>query len=263
MNKKELLGKNDLRGDINLLDMEMDDDTREIIKKVEAEPKKENIDKAIIQITNDDTLNNENKYVILDELKNRYISLFNFNNCPDDYETLKAEAKFLSGMTQYSFLLMAQRLLKIKTKQLYIKEGYKDFKNFIENEMTISRTTVYCYMDVYSLFFDGVQLTEHDTDIEFSKLFSVIPLLKANIEDSQKKEIRGRFLSEVKDKSEKEIKEETKELKIKYGLFKQKTDSKTKLDKLFSNVFKNIPADLEDSDKLKLRSYIEKLQGLL
>ena len=229
---KKKFETSDLERGKSLLDIansieNIDDSIKDILIETETKPSKENINQAITLINNSDNLSLSNKKDLLDNIKLNYIKIFNFNNCPDDYESLKSEAKFLSGITQYSFLLMAQRLQKIRDMELYQKDGYKDFKSFIEKELDIARTTVYCYIDVYSLFYSGVQSTEHETNTQFSKLFPVIPLLKTKNEKIPKAKIKERFLSEIRSKSEKDIKEEAKELKIQYGLIKP-TDNKNR-----------------------------------
>ncbi len=187
-------------------------------------------------------LKNEDKEILINFIKENYIKNFNFNNCPDNYEDLKQEAKFLSGMTQYSFLLMAQRLLKIKENRLYEKDKYKDFKSFIENEMNIERSTAYTYIDIITYF--GVGALQHE-DINYSKLRPVIPLLKMNDSNIPKNEIAKEYIEKAKKESFRDIVEETKELKIKYGLTK-KTEKKTLLDEIKKQAEKLIENDIKE-----------------
>ncbi len=122
----------------------------------------------------------------------------------------------MSGITQVSFLLMAQRLKKIQDEDLYTGE-YPNFKSFIENEMPIKRTTVYNYIDIISLF--GVQALEQEKDMEFSKLIPYIPILKkVSFEELEMRTKKKEFLQKAKTTSFRDIIKETDELKLHYGL---------------------------------------------
>jgi len=137
----------------------------------------------------------------------------------------------LSDITQYSLILMAQRLLKIRDGALYRKDGYTDFKSFIENEMNVSRRTVYNYIEIVEYF--GAQLVARAGNLEYSKLLPAIPLLKSDIADIPKEEIRDKFIRDMNEKSKYEVLEEARRLKMKYGLI---TDNKE--DKLVSSIEK-------------------------
>lgn len=233
--------------------------TIEAIVKLEEEPTKDNIDLSLVTIENDKKLSKEDRIKLTDILRQQYISLFNFNNCPDDYENLKAESKFLSGMTQYSFLLMAQRLLKIRNNELYKNDGYLDFKDFIGSELNIERSTVYKYIDLVSFF--GVETFQHE-EIEHTKLLPAIPLLKSENQNIPKSEIKELFIKEAKYKSARELQSEAKDLKIKYGLYIKK-DNETEFDKAIFRLKKVIPVELLETEKIKVKKLISYLKEYL
>ena len=235
-------------------------DVKSAILGLEDSPTSEKLNSVIKIIENDTSMLIDDKKELLNNLRERYISIFNFENCPEDYEELKTEAKFLSGITQYSFMLMAQRLLKIRDKELYKIDGYTDFRSFIENELSISRSTVYNYIDIVTIF--GVQPVGHDDNIEYAKLLPIIPILKAQENNIPKEEIKERFLYEIKSKSKTEIIEEANLLKVKYGLFKEHK-IKDEIDKAFKKFYELLLDDAKDLDKNKLGYYIKKLNGLM
>ena len=222
---------------------DMDNETKQTIEKIEVEPSKENVIKAIEIIEDDKKLNTNDKEKLKNIIKANFVKAFNFDNCPDDYESLKEEAKFLAGMTQYSFLLMAQRLLKIKDNKLY-EVKYPDFKSFVEAELDVSRQTAYKYLDIINYF--GVAALRHE-EMDYSKLIPVIPLLKSKDESIPKEVIRQEFIERAKKESFREITEDAKELKIKYGLTteKSKTDD---IHLLFLQFVKKLPNKLTAKD---------------
>jgi len=203
-------------------------DTIEVLGKVTENPVKEMVTKAVVTINRDTRLSETNKNILLETLREQYSELFNFNNCPDDYETLKVEAKFLSELSQHSFLLLGQRLLKIRDNAFYKIDGYADFKSFIAGEIRIARSTAYYYIDLITFF--GVQTFGHEGSPDPSKLVSVLPLLKSSNEDIPKEKLKKHFIKESKNKSAREIQDETKKLKIQYGLSKEKVIESTDLD---------------------------------
>lgn len=199
---------------------DISEDTIEVINKIIENPVKEMVTKAVVTINKDTRLSESNKNRLLETLRIQYSELFNFNNCPEDYETLKVEAKFLSELSQHSFLLLGQRLLKIRDNAFYKIDGYADFKSFIAGEIKIARSTAYYYIDLITFF--GVQTFGHEGSPDPSKLISVLPLLKSNNEDIPKEKLKKHFIKETKNKSAREIQEETKQLKIQYGITKEK-----------------------------------------
>ncbi len=239
---------------------DISEDTIEVINKVIENPVKEMVTKAVVTINNDTRLSETNKNKLLETLRIQYSELFNFDNCPEDYETLKVEAKFLSELTQYSFLVLGQRLLKIRDTALYKIDGYENFKSFIEGEIKIARSTAYNYIDLITFF--GVQTFGHEGSPDPSKLISVLPLLRSNNEGIPKEKLKKHFINETKNKTAKEIQEETKQLKIEYGITKEKAVENNErekpdneLDKYKLKVKKKITYQID-----LLESYIKQLR---
>lgn len=207
---------------------DISEDTIEVIGMVTENPVKEMVTKAVVTINRDTRLSKTNKNILLVTLREQYAELFNFNNCPEDYEELKTEAKFLSELSQYSFLLLGQRLIKIRDNEYYKLDGYSDFKSFVIKEIKISQSTAYNYMDLITFF--GVQALGLQGKTDPSKLISVLPLLKSNNEDIPKEKLKKHFIKESQNKSFREIQDETKQLKIQYGLSKEKAIESTDID---------------------------------
>ena len=186
-----------------------------------------------------------------------------FDNCPDDYASLKAEAKELAVSSGTSFLLLAQRLVVIRDGELYKEDGYKSFSDFIAGEIKVSRSTVYNYIDLVGAF--GVQTFGHDNSPDPSKLIPALPLLKASdeqISKADKKDLRSTLVKEAKTKSARELDAEIKELKVKHGLVAEKVEV-DKLDACFDRLISLLPEKLNAVDKTKLKRYIKKLQGFV
>jgi len=223
--------KIDNRLDQAVEQFKIDIQTKEAIENAIEEPTKENIIIAKDAIKSDMIMSDEEKNNLTTELVKSFQGLFNFQNCPDDYQSLKEEAKFLAGMTQYSFLLMAQRLQTIKLGELYKEDGYLDFKSFIENEINISRRTAYNYIDLLDCF--GVQTFAQDNNIEYSKLIPVIPMLRNDLITTEEKEnIKKEFIEKAKTESAREINKDVKELKIKYGIEKEVDEDDKEIKKI-------------------------------
>ncbi len=183
-----------------------------------------------------------------------------------EYKNLKEEVKFLSKMTQYNFLLMAQRLFVIRDRELYKEDGYKDFKEFIEVEINVTRQTVYKYIDIYSFFSDGVALVRHDSEkLDYSKLLPYIPLLKANedkISKEKKEEIKKESIEKMKIFSKAEMIEEAKRLKIEYGIINEK-EKNNNMKKIYEYVKLKIPESITNDDKKVLKELINFLNEKL
>jgi len=242
--------------------------TRESISQLINEPSKNNLDIALQQISNDKIIGNQRKIELLDKLKIKYVELLNFDNCPDDYDTLKHEIIFLYGVSHYSFLLMAQRLLKIREDKLYLSEIdengnkiYLSFENFITNGLKISKTVAYESMNVYECF--GVRLTELGNDIEYTKLVPIVPLLKSINSEIPKEEIKEKYLKEIKNKSQNEIRKEAKELKIKYGLLKRNLIITDEYDKIFNPLYKKLNEKISDEDIEKIEEHISRIKNII
>ena len=189
-------------------DYNPDEHTYNVIEDFENKPTKEKLPVVIKAIKDDSKLSPLHKDQLLQRLREDFVSLFNFDNLPEDYESLKNEAKILADLTQSAFVLMAQRLKKIRDNELYREGGYSDFKAFIENELSINRTTAYNYIDLINVF--GVQALEH-RGIEPSKLIPTLPLLKNNPDAKLRKE----FLSDSKTLSFRAMVEKVKRIKNK------------------------------------------------
>lgn len=169
-------------------------------------------------IDNEPQLSITEKQDIIKTFKKEFIRNFNFDNCPEDYQVLKEEARFLAGVTQYSFLLMAQRLKKIRDEELYRQDNYPDFKTFIEKEMTVTRQTAYKYIDIVNFF--GVATLRHE-DVNVSKLIPIIPILKSNaLSSDRKQKIKDEYVNKSKISSARDIAKEVMQIKQELGITK-------------------------------------------
>ncbi|OHD19672.1 MAG: hypothetical protein A2086_01750 [Spirochaetes bacterium GWD1_27_9] len=266
MSKKKFVVINN-RGNLSNVKQEfekiMEEKTLEKISSLEIEPTKDKVEETI-QIVNEDTiLPEEAKNKIIKELKSNFINLFNFENCPEDYEELKYEAKLLSDINQYSLIMMAQRLLKIRNQKLYTNDGYRDFQEFIENELLVSRRTAYNYIELVECF--GDKLIKLENKIEYSKLLPIISILKSeSLNDFDKSEIKDKFLDEMNKKSKNQIIEEANQLKRKYGLIKDKNKVLFDIDNRFLDIIKYIENnEMSLKDKILINGYIEKISNIL
>lgn len=232
--------------------------TRNKLDEFTESPNPETGIMVVEAIKQDSNLNPKQKGILLSAFEEKYLELFNFDNCPDDYESLKIEAKFLAKMSQNSFLLMAQRLQKIKDNELWKldknsqnEQKYLSFKDFIVNEIHIERTTAYKYIDLISLF--GVETFQHG-EIEHSKLLPIIPLLKSNIEESMRVQIISQILSDAKEKSAREMQKEAKALKLKYGIVPLKKEISS-VEKIKRDILKT----LKKSELQEIKNFIDEL----
>lgn len=139
-----------------------------------------------------------------------------FASCPDDYASLKAEAVYLGKLSGHSFLLMAQRLKKIRDLSLYEEDGYGSFKAFIDGEMTLGASSVYGYMDILEAF--GEKRLMAEPGIEYTKLRPAVPILRAAVKGLPRAKIRKQFIEKAKTSTRKEIAETARDLKDRYGL---------------------------------------------
>lgn len=147
-----------------------------------------------------------------------------FDDIPEDYETLKIEAVYLGKLSGHAFLLMAQRLKKIKDLSLYKEDGYRSFKAFVDAEIHLDRSTVYNYMDILEAF--GHESLLAVPELEHTKLRPAVPLLKAKGKGVPKAKIRKQFIAKAKTSTRKEIAQTAKNLKTKYGLTPNRSNSK-------------------------------------
>ncbi|HBI39027.1 MAG: hypothetical protein A2355_12605 [Spirochaetes bacterium RIFOXYB1_FULL_32_8] len=160
------------------------------------------------------------KNKLIGNIKIQFIEQFNFDNCPEDYEELKKEAKLLAGMTQYSLLLMAQRLQSIKHFELYKKDGYLNFSQFVENEMPVNKIIAANYINLLECF--SYQVLAKEENIEYSKLIPMVPVFKkAPITELEREQLKRDVFEKAKNESFREMTAYAKELKIKYGIEKK------------------------------------------
>ena len=101
---------------------------------------------------------------------------------------------------------------------LYKEDGYRSFREFVDAEMTLDRSTVYKYVDILEAF--GHESLLAEPDIEYTKLRPAVPLLKAKGAGVPKAKIRKQFIAKAKTSTRKEITETARKLKEKYGLDK-------------------------------------------
>jgi hypothetical protein len=242
---------------------EMNETTYDSIKNLNNESNKEQVLEATEIIKKDTKIPEVKRDELIEKIQQDYIKLFNFNNCPEDYSSLKKEVKFFSGMLKYNFFLLAHRLIKIKDEQLYKNDGYNNFKEFIENELNVTKATVYKYMDIISSF--GVSLARLGLDndsVEYTKLIPIIPLLKSKNDDIPKEEIKDKFLKNIKEKSRKELREEAIQLKIQYGIIKNHNNNENdRFINLIDNFYKKIPSSLNEKETEKVKELISKLES--
>ncbi|HBD95733.1 MAG TPA: hypothetical protein DC057_16310 [Spirochaetia bacterium] len=169
-----------------------DEVIKQAIKDFPTQPTPENQEVVANLINSSPELNPEIKAEIIEKFKiesniimQAFTDKFNLRNCPDDYEDLKREAKFLVNINQYSFLIAAQRLVKIRDEELFKKDiddngnmKYKSFVDFIESELGLKKSSVYNYISILEAFdpsdFDRLS----SNVIEYSKLLPYTSIIK-------------------------------------------------------------------------------------
>jgi hypothetical protein len=235
-----------------------------VIEKVVAKKKSETKKKEVVKAEPKKETKEEKK---VPEKKDAITEIvastteFSFDNCPTDYDRLKAEAKVLAESSANSFLLLAQRLLTIREGKLYQTEDYKTFKEFIAAEIKIAERTAYNYIDLLQCF--GISTFKNNTKLEHSKLIPAIPLLNSDaVPVVDKKDLKAQLIRDAKTKSAREINEEVKDLKIKYGLTEVKEEV-DKLDAAFERLVAQLPEKLTSVDKTKIKRYIKKLNSYI
>ena len=199
-------------------------ETVEVVKIFEKEPSIENKAKAIAAIKNDSALTLASTE-LLEEIQNLFVKAFSSNTIPSNYADLKKEAIYLADLNQVSGLYMAQRLKIIRDKELYKEDKYQDFKEFITSELSLSKSTVYNYIDLVEIFLESKLL---NIDVEKissnrSKVIPFLPILKSDkLSDKDKESIKSSIMKEIDTKSAREMSAEAKDLKVEYGLTKPK-----------------------------------------
>jgi len=207
--------------------MNMQEDTKKSLDKLETSPTLDNLENAITIIENDSVITEAEKKEILKEINQNYGHLFTFDNCPtNNYSALKDQAKFLYHATRYNFLLYAQRVKAIRDFQYYKTEDkYQTFEEFIEKEIKADKSGTYKYINLIEYFEtdfykSGSASTFDPSDFEATKLFPILPLMKSKkITDKEKENIKKDFFSRIQhNESWRQIQEEAKKYKIKYNL---------------------------------------------
>lgn len=103
------------------------------------------------------------------------LDYFTPDNAPESYQELKKEIKVLEKIHAQSFIILAHRLKIIRDKELYKEDGYFDFKAFVENELDITRRTVYRHISLLEVF--GVTTLSHE-GVKTSNLLLLIPFIE-------------------------------------------------------------------------------------
>jgi len=229
------------------------DDLKNRIKESDS---RDDLNIIIEDIKESDNLNQNDKKELLDFSLNEYIKRFSIIS--EDYKTLKQEAKLFNGMTQINFIFLAMRLKKIRDNDLYKQDNYKDFKEFYQSEIKLSKGTVYYYIDIVDYFIESNRF-DFSNNIEYSKLIPFLPLLKNNdITINEKQEIKDKAIELLEsDLNKRDIISIAKEYKSKYGLIKE---SELNIDKLVNGIIKKIPSE---NRKEIIQEIIDKLNDLL
>ena len=230
----------------------------EILGPVETNLTLETMYRRMRVIRGDVRLTQREKNRLLNELAKQFVVVFNAYDFTKDYQMLKKEVKFLAALNRYSFLHLAKRLITIRDSKLYTKDGYATFRDFIEREIPLSRSTVYNYIDIVTYF--GVQPVGQTFDIEYSKLLLALPLLKADNEKIPKEAIKQRFLEGAETKTKSELAKEALKYKKEYGLVRE---NKMHLNEVFRYIQKNIPEKLDDKDLEIVRKIADYLNTII
>jgi DNA-binding transcriptional ArsR family regulator len=145
------------------------------------------------------------------ELKNMHTKLvetLNLDNCPDDYTRLKLEAKYLAGLSDYAFVVMAQRLSAIRDQQLYTQDDYDTFRSFIEGELNLSHTTIYRHLDIFAFFGEHLIKEGEKGGTVYAKLALAVPLLRKEKDDKNRAKLLNKFWHDSKTKSIRQMRSE-------------------------------------------------------
>lgn len=249
-----------------IAEFESSKETIDAVNIFEKEPNKKNQQHVVAAIQKDPKLEMV-KSDLLIQIQEYFVKAFSSNIIPTNYKDLKNEAKYLADLNQVSGLYMAQRLCIIRDKELYREDGYKDFISFIESELSLSKSTVYNYIDIIENFSESKRL---DSNLEKlgnnrSKLVPFIPLLKSDkLSDTQKNKIRKDLIKELESKSYRELCQVAKDLKVKYELTKPKGIKKIEspslvnsLEDIFSKI-KNIEDSVANNTFIIVLEHLEK-----
>lgn len=202
-------------------------ETVDAVDIFEKNPTKENIDKAVEAVKKDTSIT-ISKDELMGVLQALFVETFSSNIIPASYKDLKEEAKYLADLHQVSGLYMAQRLKVIRDRELFKEDGYLDFKSFIESELSITKKSVYNYIDIVEQFIECKRLHSKEEMNKLShnksKLIAYMPLLKSDkLSDKDKDKLRDDVLKKVETRSFRDLTADAKELKLEYGLTKPKS----------------------------------------
>lgn len=236
-------------------------ETKEAIEIFQKSPTPENATTAIASLAKDNEILEHEKNEIIETINGIILTKYNFNNCPDDYQALKKEVKILAGINQYSFLLMAQRLKKIRDEKLYEADGYQDWNEFINNELPIARASAYNYIMLLECF--GVQTFGRlDGGVGISKLIPFISVINNIDQETEKNDLIQKLLEDIKTKSARELADEARDLKVKLRISKAPDNKATTvINKDFDRLYKAIHKIGYDKNVIQLM--INELQRLL
>ncbi|KAL0266198.1 UNVERIFIED_CONTAM: hypothetical protein PYX00_011915 [Menopon gallinae] len=162
------------------LNLSLDNEMPEVYKEalqldIPDKKTKEVLEETLSKAEKDPQLKSKDRSNILSALIAHYDYLFSSDEISRDYFTLKEEVKFLAGLTAVSYVIMAKRLRKIRDHKLYLADGYSKFEQFVDEELSLARNTVYKYMDVVNIFEKDLL---HNKITEPSKLIEALPLVK-------------------------------------------------------------------------------------
>ncbi len=223
-------------------------------------------EKAIEIVNKDNNLTSVQREKLHKILLSKFVETFSFENCPDNYEALKSEVRFLSQMAENSFIFLGQRLIKVRDEDYWKLEldgkgeqKYARFEDWILEELPIKKRTAYNYINIIDLY--GVQtfaLEFSNRPIEYTKLLPSVSILKSSkVDRKQKYKIKNQFINYVKnDLSVREIEAKAENLKIKYEL-KRKVE-----DPIEAQVIKYISNKRKKLNKEKIDSIIIYLNKL-
>lgn len=179
---------------LSLFDKE--ETTSEAVSNFTKNPTIENQEHATSAINDDIKLNAEQKGILIDELKLVKKDIQNtFKTIPKSPSKLDEECRYLAGLTKTSAELSSQAFYSLcirlqlmkslsesKGKSYFPKGITGGIKQYSKEILDLSRTTVYEYLDLYTLFTVSARA---DTDINVilknrSKLRYYFPILRSD-----------------------------------------------------------------------------------
>lgn len=189
------------------------------------------------------------------------------NESKNRFEELNKEATQLAKNININNYKIAVVLKEIRDDELWktVKDGkklkYKSFASYIENELKLSKRSVYDYINL---------IEKYGSDLEnipnISKLIPTIPLFNSeDLTDEQKKDAKKEFLDSVDKITAKEIREMVKEKLPQKEALLNKENITSKKRELFSfkGIIDTLPATIEDNQRAEVEELIKKLNNLL